>query len=276
MTGLPFVADRRSDYSPTRLPAESSCARSTRRSLGKETVQVWFAFLDDLMPRFGSFLATLAEDEIEKAGRFRFQRDRDEYVLARGLLREILSRCSGIHPGELRFRYGARGKPALIAEPGDADLAFNLSHAQRAVICAVTRDREVGVDLEYLREDVGDRELAERFFSPRETAVLTRLPSGARQKAFLTCWTRKEAYIKARGEGLSLDLRSFDVLDSGDPAPRLHIESDPREAARWALADLNVPSGYVAALAIEGDAHKVSYRLCGPGTSLPFQVEMVI
>jgi 4'-phosphopantetheinyl transferase len=220
-------------------------------------VHAWFAFLDDLMPRISSFRATLAADEIEKAERFQFQKDRDQYVLARGLLREILSRYSGILPRKLRFRYGTHGKPSLIAEP---DLTFNLSHAQGAVVCALTRDCEVGVDLEYLREDIDDRALAQRYFSPGEVSVLAGLPSGARQKAFLTCWTRKESYIKARGEGLSLDLRSFDVLDHADSAPRLQIGSDPREAARWALVDLDVPAGYVAALAIEGHGHSVNCR----------------
>jgi 4'-phosphopantetheinyl transferase len=262
MRCVPFGADRGSDISPTSLPRESFPTMTTGRSSGTEDVEVWFAFFDDLVPRFDSFLATLTADEIERAERFRLQRDRDQYVLARGLLREILSRSSGAHPSELRFRYGAHGKPALIAEPRDADLAFNLSHAHRSVVCAVTRDRQVGVDLEYPREGragiIDHQALAERFFSPHEVAVLTQLPSRSRQKAFLTCWTRKEAYIKARGDGLSLNLRSFEVFDSIDLAPRLHIESDPREAARWVLADLDVPAGYVAALAIEGDVRKVS------------------
>jgi 4'-phosphopantetheinyl transferase len=239
---------------------DSSPTRSVRHSLGTEDVHVWFAFLDDLAPYLGSFLATLAADEIEKAGRLHFQRDRDQYVLARGLLREILSSYSGIHPGALRFRYGAHGKPALIAEQGRAGLAFSISHAQRAVVCAVTRNHDIGVDVEYPSEDVEDRALAEQCLSPAETSVLAGLPSAARRAAFFACWTRKEAFIKARSEGLSLNLRSFDVLGPADLAPRLHIDSNPREAARWALMDLDVPAGYVAALAVEGHAHRVSCR----------------
>jgi 4'-phosphopantetheinyl transferase len=255
-----FVADRHSAYSLTCLRLDSSLSRTACPSLGKEDVHVWFAFVDDMVPRSRSFPATLAADEIEKAGRFHFQKDRDQYMFARGLLREILSRYCGIHPGELRFWYGAHGKPALTTEHGNERLAFNLSHAPGAVIYSVTRGREVGVDLEYMSGDIDDRELAERCFSPREASVLGLLPSGLRQKAFFACWTRKEAYVKARGEGLSLDLQSFDVLAQGDPAPRLRIESDPREAARWSLADLDAPAGYVAALAIEGNAHRVRYR----------------
>jgi 4'-phosphopantetheinyl transferase len=260
----PFLADRHSAYSPTCLGLDSSLPRPAPLSLGKEDVHVWFAFMDDMVLRFRSFFATLAADEIAKTGRFHFQKDRNRYALARGLLREILSHYGGIHPGELRFCYGAHGKPALAAERGDERLSFNLSHAHGAVVYAVTRGREVGVDLEYVSGDIDDRELAERYFSPREASVLGLLPSGLRQKAFLTCWTRKEAYVKSRGEGLSLDLQNFDVLAQGDPAPRLRIESDPREAARWSLADLDAPAGYVAALAIEGGAHRVCYRQWAP------------
>lgn len=259
MTFLPFVADHRSDYSPTRLPPESSPARSTRPSLGKEQVHVWFAFLQDLMPHFASFLATLAADEIARAGRFHFQKDRDAYVLARGLLRDILSRYTVILPGQLRFRYSFYGKPALIKECGGEHLAFNLSHAHGTILYAVTSGREVGVDLEYMRGDLDYQRLAKRFFSPREASLLGLLPPDLRQQTFFTCWTRKEAYIKARGEGLSLDLQSFDVLAQGDPAPRLRIETDPRKADRWSLADLDAPPGYVAALAIAGSAHQFSY-----------------
>lgn len=260
MTGLSLAADRRSDFSPNCLSPESSAARSSCRSFGKNDVHVWFGFLDDLMPQFDSFFAILAADEVEKAGRFQFHRDRNQYVVARGLLRTILSRYSGIHPGDLRFCYGAHGKPALIAERGRADLAFNLSHAHQAVVCAVTRNRGVGVDLEYLREDISDPGLAERFLSPREAALLAKLPSCARQKTFLTCWTRKEAYIKARGEGLSLNLRSFSVFDFDELSPRLDIASDPKEAARWTLVDLEVAASYVSALAIEGHGHRVRCR----------------
>jgi 4'-phosphopantetheinyl transferase len=259
---LPFAADRISD-SPPDLRLGSSLPRPARLSLGKEDVHVWFAFLDDMALRRRAFLATLAADEIERADRFHFRKDSDQYVLARGLLREILSRYRGIHPGELRFCYGAYGKPALATERDD-DLAFSLSHAHEAVVYAVTRGREVGVDLEYVSGDIDDRALAERCFSSCEASMLGLLPSNLRQKAFLTCWTRKEAYIKARGEGLSLALQSFDVLAQGDPAPRLRIESDPKEAARWSLADLEAPAGFVAALAIEGVIHRVCYHQWAP------------
>ena len=255
----PVVADRHYFSSPTWLRLDSSLFRPTRLSLAKEDVHVWLSFTEEMLPRFRSFLATLAADEIEKARRFHFQKDRDRYVLARGVLREILSIYAGIHPSELRFCYGAHGKPAFTSEGGDERLSFNLSHANGVVVYVVTHDREIGVDLEYLSEGIDVREVAGRCFSRREVSLLEQLPTGLRQEAFLTCWTRKEAYVKARGEGLSIDLQSFEVLTHGDLVPRLHIESDPRAAAQWSLMDLDAPAGYVGALAVEGNAHRVRY-----------------
>ncbi len=229
----------------------ASPTRACRLSLERGEALAWFALLDDLAPSLAGFSATLTGDETERAERFKFQKDREQYVLGRGLLREILSCYSGIEPGELRFRYGAHGKPYLIEERAEPNLMFNFSQTKRAVICAVTRDGEIGVDLEDVKEGIDDAALAEQYFSANEVAALAALPSGARQKAFLKCWTRKEAYIKARGEGLFLDLRSFEVFESGNGMPRLHIEKNPQESERWTLVDLEVPASYVAALAME-------------------------
>jgi 4'-phosphopantetheinyl transferase len=229
----------------------ASPARDCRLSLEKGEALVWFAMLDDLAPSLGSFSTTLTGDETQRAKRFKFQKDREQYVLGRGLLRKILSCYSGMEPGELRFRYGPHGKPYLIGERPEPNLMFNFSQTERAVICAVARDGEIGVDLEYVNEGIDDAALAEQYFSASEAAALAALPLKARQKAFLKCWTRKEAYIKATGAGLFLDLRGFEVFESVNGAPRLHIAKNPQESERWTLVDLEVPAGYVAALAME-------------------------
>lgn len=268
----PLVAGRRLVDAPAcSSRVHSWLFRPKYLSLGSDEVHVWLAFLDRMIPHLGSLLQTLADEEIEKAGRFHFQKDRDEYVLARGLLRNILSSYTGILPGQLRFRCNRYGKPALTKQCGGRNLEFNLSHAHGAVLYAVTCGRKVGVDLEYVRGDLDYRQLAKRFFSPHEASVLGLLPSDLRQKAFFTCWTRKEAYVKAKGTGVSLDLQSFDVVPThGQPAPRLRIETDPEEAQRWSLTDLDAPAGYVAALAIEGRACQITYqrstRFSGVGT----------
>jgi 4'-phosphopantetheinyl transferase len=253
------LADESLGYMPVRMSgARSWLSRPMYLSLGQDEVHVWLAFLDCMIPHLASLLQILAADEVAKAGRFHFQKDKHEYILSRGLLRNILSCYTGIPPGQLRFRYNSCGKPALTSECGGEHLEFNLSHAHGACLYAVTTGKKVGVDLEYMREDVDYPQLAERFFSPREASILALLPSDLRQKAFFTCWTRKEAYIKATGRGLSLDLQSFDVVAAHDqPAKPLQIESDSREACCWSLVDLDTAPGYVAALAIEGKACEV-------------------
>jgi 4'-phosphopantetheinyl transferase len=138
-------------------------------------------------------------------------------------------------------------------------LRFNASHSNALALYAVAREREVGIDLEFVREDFAGFEIAERFFSPREVSALRALPEGERVEAFFDCWVRKEAYIKARGEGLSHPLHTFTVsLTPGEPAALLHTEGDSREAARWSLVGLYPCEGYRAALASEGGPPSLS------------------
>jgi len=203
---------------------------------------------------------TLAPDELRRADRYRFERDRRRFIVARGVLRAILSRYTGVEPGQLRFRYGAQGKPQLVGETGREALRFNLSHAHELVLFAVARGRAIGVDLEYVRRDLADLELAERFFSPTEVAVLRALPAYARCRAFFNCWTRKEAYIKAKGGGLSIPLDQFDVtLGPGKAAALVEARWDAEEASRWSLHGMDPAPGYVAALAVQGRAWELAF-----------------
>jgi 4'-phosphopantetheinyl transferase len=221
--------------------------------MGNDGVHVWRACLD--LPDSGveTLRRTLAVDELGRAKRYRFERDRRRFIVARGLLRAILAGYTGVEPGQLRFRYGPRGKPRLVGEIGGRALCFNVAHAHELALFAVARGREIGVDVEYVREDFAGIEIAERFFSPREVVTLRQLPAEARTKAFFNCWTRKEAYIKARGDGLSLPLDRFDVsLAPDEPAALLSIAWDPEEASRWSLMELAPGPGYVGAVAVEG------------------------
>src|SRR5262249_26367386 len=144
----------------------------------------------------------LADDERRRADRFHFEKDCRHFTAARGAMRILLAGYLAHRPEEVRFAYSNYGKPRLAAE---SKLCFNLTHSQGLALLAVTRGREIGVDVERLREMERDGEpLAERFFSPREAAVLRSLPTRLRREAFFHCWTRKEAYIKAHGMGLSL------------------------------------------------------------------------
>ncbi|HLC42886.1 MAG TPA: 4'-phosphopantetheinyl transferase superfamily protein [Methylomirabilota bacterium] len=195
----------------------------------------------------------MAEDERRRAERFKFEKGRCQYIVARARLRAILARYLHVEPGRVQFSYTSYGKPLLADEFQNHGLRFNVSHANGMALYAVTRGREIGVDLEYTGRRIDADRIAERFFSDREVSKLSSLPTHARELAFYTCWTRKEAYIKAKGTGLTLPLKSFDVsLCPREPAALLRTEGDPREASRWSLNELRPSSGYVAALAVEG------------------------
>ena len=213
-------------------------------------VHVWRARLDQDEATLLRLARLLSADERARARKFYFRRDRDHFVAARGALRTILGRYAATPPELLCFSYNEYGKPALS---GGGPLRFNASHSNGVALYAVTAGREVGVDLEFVRADFAGVEIAESFFSRREVSALRALPPGALTDAFFDCWTRKEAYIKARGEGLSHPLERFTVsLAPGEPAALLCTDDDPREAARWSLVRLPPGEGFRAALAVEG------------------------
>jgi 4'-phosphopantetheinyl transferase len=216
-------------------------------------VHVWRASLNHPQNRLQQLRGTLSADEAERAARFHFERDRQHFIAARGLLREILSRYLKLSPDDLRFKYTSYGKPYLTDECGGAWLRFNVSHSGELALYALSRERELGVDIEQLRTDIEHQQIASQFFSEQEIAALHALPTDLQHEAFFLCWTRKEAYIKGIGEGLSLPLHSFDVsLTPGAPAALLAVRGDAQEAARWTLQALEPGSGYRAALVAEG------------------------
>jgi 4'-phosphopantetheinyl transferase len=237
------------------MTAQPSSWRTAPRRLALESdeVHVWRVTLVQPASTLESFLGLLSSDEELRAESFYFQKDRDRFIVAHGAMRTILSQYLNVPPERLRFCYGPYGKPALAEGSGGGALRFNMSHSHELALCAITREREVGVDLEYIREDFASREIARQFFSPGEVARLGALPISVRTEAFFNCWTRKEAYIKATGKGLSLSLDQFDVsLAPGEPAALLSTRGNPQEASRWALRELAPGRGYVAALAVEG------------------------
>lgn len=227
--------------------------------LGNDQVHVWRASLDIPTSHLKQLENTLSVDERERADRFHFKKDRDHFVAARGCLRDILGHYLRIDPGRLQFRYSPYGKPDLVDKLNRDDIRFNVSHSAGVGLFAFTKCHEIGVDIEYMREDLTDEQIAVRFFSTNEVETLLALPKNQQKEAFFTCWTRKEAYIKARGEGLSLPLDQFDVsLIPGEAAALLSTRPDPGEAARWLLHELAPEKGYVAAVAVR--AHKLQLK----------------
>jgi 4'-phosphopantetheinyl transferase len=236
-------------------------------SFSSAEIHVWRVSLAPTGARLRSLRPLLDADERRRADSFCFETDRDHFVIARGVLRVLLGRYLNREPSALRFSYGSHGKPALADKPGREALRFNVSHSHGLALVAVTLGREIGVDLEWIRADLDLEGIAKRFFSPGEVAMLRALAPNVQTEAFFACWTRKEAYIKARGEGLSLPLDQFDVsLVPGEPAVRLTIRGAPSEASRWSLRELAPEAGYAAAVAAEGHGGRLAcWDLAGVG-----------
>ena len=227
-------------------------------ALGDGEVHVWRATLDRPAAAVDDMRRTLSDGERQRAARFRFDRDRDRYVVGRALLRVLCGLYLDEEPEKVRLSYGRRGKPGLGEEHGKSRLELNLAHSGPLALYAFTRGRLVGVDVEQVRPMPDADEVAGRFFSPREHAVYSELPSRDRLLGFYLCWTRKEAFIKALGEGLSVPLDSFDVsLVPGEPARLIRVAPDPDKAARWTLISLEPMPGYVGAVAIQGVVQQV-------------------
>lgn len=230
-------------------------------ALGGDDVHVWHVSLDTSPLRLSSLWAVLDEAEKARAERFHFARDRVRFVAARGTLRVILGRYLDRDPARIALVYGVQGKPVLDPSAGDARASFNVSHSADLALVAVCLGRQIGVDLERIRPDIAAEDIARRFFSPRENAALSALPPEHRVAAFFNCWTRKEAFVKALGEGLALPLDHFDVsLSPGEPAALLRTAPDPSEAQRWYLAALDAGPDYAAALAVEAPPPRVQCR----------------
>jgi 4'-phosphopantetheinyl transferase len=210
-------------------------------------VHLWRRSLHASAAEVGSCYGLLSNEEKERALRFRIERPRQDFVLTRGALRCLLARYLGSTPQQVRLGNAAKGKPFL---EGDNDLCFNVSHTDGLALLAFVRGRAIGVDIEQQSRKVEAEQLAERFFSKRERDDLKHLHGDELRAAFFRCWTRKEAYIKARGEGLSLPLDHFDVSVAKDECRLLATRPDPSEAGRWTLCDLAVRDGYTAALAL--------------------------
>jgi 4'-phosphopantetheinyl transferase len=229
-------------------------------SLTSNSVQLWRATAEIPVRKIAEFQKLLSVDEKARADRFRFERDRHRFVVARVVLRSILSRYLGCKLTELEFKYSAYGKPFLAGPHADPDLSFNMAHSGTLALYAITLGRAIGVDVERIREDFDTEEIARQFFSANEVSQLLSLHATARAKGFFDCWTRKEAFIKAKGIGLSLPLDQFDVsLCPDEPALLLETRWDMNECARWSLKAIDADPEYAAAVAVEGRDWQSSY-----------------
>jgi 4'-phosphopantetheinyl transferase len=242
--------------------------------LKNNEVHVWRASLEMTPYQLKTMKSILSADELSRAGRYYFQKDRDIFIASRGLLRTILGRYLNMGPEELRFCYGPYGKPSLeVKTQGGEVLCFNVSHSHGLALFAFALEREIGVDLEHIRPDISTGDIAAQFFSQRETDALNSLPENIRRKVFFTFWTRKEALLKAEGKGLVHDLNQYEILPDKN---KMHIiirpGNGPQSINIWSLRDLDAGPGYAAALAIQGQGRRTLNRFFFgfAGTAHPF------
>ena len=229
--------------------------------LASDEVHCWRASLDVPPETFARLYATLTPDERTRSARFHFERDQQRFIGARGVLRDLLGRYLQTQPRQIRFVYNAFGKPDVSPEFGNR-LTFNLSHSAGLVLIAIASASNVGVDVEYIRTRSDYADVARHFFSAAEVDYLTALPSHLYAEAFFSFWTRKEAYIKACGQGLAIPLNSFSVPLTTDrahtPVDLCVASKDIVPANRWSLYTLRPAPGYAGALAIEGSGWRLS------------------
>jgi len=236
---------------------EAPNERGPLTALPANEVQVWRDSLARPPAEVARLRGLLAPEERSRADRYRFERHRSRYIVGRATLRLLLARYLDAAPGELEIGYGEFDKPYLAGGP-----SFNLSHSGTVVLYAVAAAGEPGIAVELYDADFSHERVAERFFSAAEVSALRALPPAAQPLAFLTCWTRKEAFIKARGDGLSLALDSFDVTLSPDtPAALVRTAWCSEEPGQWSMEDLSDSrAGYVAAVAMRGNGWHVVER----------------
>jgi 4'-phosphopantetheinyl transferase len=222
-------------------------------------VHVWKASLETSNSVMQNLERVLSKDEVTQAKRFHFEKDRRHWIVAHGMLRILLSRYSHSDPTQLCFGSNAYGKPFLAFPSLSPPLHFNLSHSAGLALYAFSFARQVGIDVEHKHADIDCDSLAKVSFLPSEQALLHSLPDNLKLDAFYNCWTRKEAYIKAIGKGLSIPIHKFGVsIIPGEPAVLLQSREYPGEVTRWSLQDLAPGTAYAGALAVEGTGWRLS------------------
>jgi len=230
----------------------------TRIALPENEVHLWRIDLASAAKGEQKWEQVLSADERARALRFHFSQDRQYFTATRALLRIILAGYVDANSTELVFHYSEKEKPSLISVQSGSHVEFNVSHSGAVALLAFARGRALGVDVEQLRENFDHAAIARRFFSEQEQRELVALAPSERYHGFFRCWTRKEAYIKAQGAGLSLPLHEFDVsLKPGDGIALLSTRPDNAEAAKWSLQEVPAGDGYVAALCVRGQGWRL-------------------
>jgi 4'-phosphopantetheinyl transferase len=231
-------------------------------TLDSDDLHVWHVDLDCSASTVGRLRRFLSLDENIRADQFYFAIDQNRFVIARASLRTVLAGYLPAHPREITFRYGPQGKPSITnSSAAEINLSFNMAHSGSLALVAVGRRTHIGIDVEEIRADLAETKIAEDFFSTNEIEQLRSLPASKQLQAFFTCWTRKEAFLKAKGVGLSQALDQFSVtVDPDDRARLLETTWDPAEGSHWFLDSIDVGPAFAAALAIDSKPRRICRR----------------
>ena len=222
-----------------------------------DELHIWRAWLDVEPGERARLCSYLNQDEVSRAERYVFPLDHDHFIVARGRLRELLGKYLHCAPNAVELKTGRYGKPAVLDDR--EQLRFNLSHSHGLALYGFCTGRELGIDTEKIRPGFSNEGIAERYFSAAEQRDLAELPKELRDAAFFLCWTRKEAYIKAHGDGLQIPLDSFDVaLKPGEPETLRSVDS-----GRWSMRSFTPAPAFVAAVVAEGEIHSTRFLECG-------------
>ncbi len=224
--------------------------------LSTKQIHLWCCDLDKNEVRLDEYISLISADEIVRAKKFKFKKDRNCYIISRGILRELLGAYLDENAAKLKFEYTSYGKPYLP----NKNLNFNISHSGDMVVCAFVVGLQIGVDIEKIKQDFDVLELAQKFFSKREIEVLEKQPKEDLARAFYRCWTRKEAFIKAEGSGLSFPLNKFAVsLEDDNQAILLETDWDASEKSHWSLFSFVPEDNYIGALSVRNKLATVKY-----------------
>jgi 4'-phosphopantetheinyl transferase len=226
--------------------------------LADNEIHVWAASLAVSPADLARFATFLSSDETERAGKFKFDRHRNRFIAGRGILRELLGRYLKTNPAQIDFSYAERGKPGLTKPFASAKLHFNLAHSENLALLAITSRAPVGVDVEHIRSINNVEDLVARFFSTRENELFQKLSAEEKPRAFFNLWTRKEALLKATGEGIGQSLKKVEVsFLSGESARLLDIVGEPNKASAWTLQELSPAKEFIGAIAIQAQGVRV-------------------
>lgn len=223
------------------------------KAISHEVVNVWRTDIHWPEERMREFATQLSLEELARAKRFHFKVDFDRHVISRALTRLLIGSLVDLPPREVSLVSNRFGKPSISKDQNPLGLEFNVSHSGEFILIALTAKRQVGVDIEHVNQQLHLNSLVRDLLSVKEQIAFSRLCPDQRQEAFFNCWTRKEAFIKAKGAGLSIPLNGLDVsFLPGEPAMLLDTRPDRTEAARWTIRDLEVAPAYKAAIAAQG------------------------